>query len=240
MKYIGFDCDECLAQVEQLMPFTESDAKNEIFIEFAKKITDSNIPFIRPTFWQLLEKINEEKMKGNVKLFIYSNNGSLKTLQFIALLVDLKLDTYNFFDTVAHYDNDLRTDNINGQYIKRWDSMKIFIDKSFNTNVLSKDVMFFDDMPHPPLKNELMVNYIKVKPYEYPPIKIDNDILLELWEQSGGDPRFIDTEDVYKTAEYDESENEVFIDALNIFLKKLGGKRKKRKTLKNNKYRINR
>ena len=74
MKYVGFDCDECLAQVEQYMPFTITDATGEVFDLFANKL--STFPFIRPTFWPLLERILEEKQKGTVKTFIYSNNGS--------------------------------------------------------------------------------------------------------------------------------------------------------------------
>jgi hypothetical protein len=216
MKYVGFDCDECLAQVEQIMPFTTEDADEEVFDFFADKL--AGFPFIRPTFWPLLEAINEEKKKGNVTVFIYSNNGSLATLNFIGNLVNKKLNNAKFFDAIAHYDNDLRTDNTNGQYVKKWDSMKSFIDKSFNTNVRPEDVMFFDDLPHVPLHNKLDSNYVRVIPYEYPSTIINNDELLKLWKESKGDPRFIDVEDVEKTGSLPPNEEQIFLKKFKEFL----------------------
>lgn len=221
-KYVGFDCDECLAQVTQLMPFTESaGATHGVLEKFAELVAQEDIPFIRPTFWPLLEKIS----KTAAKPFIYSNNGSIITLEFINLLVSMRIGRPRFFQAVAHYDNRNRTDNINGQYVKKWPSVKQFIEREFRVqDVKPEQVMFFDDLPHRPLAGPLGKNYIRVTPFELPCVigeevfSVDNSHLLELWSEAGGDPGLVEVEESEDAGMLEEAEAGRFEAAFDEFI----------------------
>lgn len=224
MLFIGFDCDECLAQVEKLMPFTESG--QYISNEFIDAIINFNIPFIRPSFWPVLSKILEDKSKdiGKIKTFIYSNNGSLLTLECVNAIISTKLNTESFFDAIAHYGNTNRTDNTNGQRTKKWDSMKEFLSANFNADINTNNVLFFDDLPHKPLKDVLENNYVQVQPYY---VTIKNSELLNHWANSGGNSDDIDFD--YESSEDDTPLKDIEIEADN-FLQKVSGFLEKKQT----------
>lgn len=214
--YVGFDCDECLAQVTQLMPFTETAAPATVYEKFAELLLLDDAPFIRPTFWPLLNDI--AKAGRAVHPFIYSNNGSLPTLEFINTIVSMKLGRPNFFQAIAHYDNPNRTDNTRGQYVKKWHSMKNFLQREFSLEIPiePEQVMFFDDLPHRPLAAALGKNYQQVEPFELPCVidgkvyDIDNQRLLELWKKAGGDPALVEVEESVGAGELEAEEAVAF------------------------------
>jgi len=218
MLFIGFDCDECIAQVEKLMPFTKYANDTQVMNKFIENIVDLEIPFIRPSFWPVFEEILLRKEnKKQVKTFIYSNNSCIDTLEVINKIISLRLGIKSFFDEIAGYHNTSRTDNMDGQYVKTWDSMKKFIFEKFNVNAQPNQVMFFDDLAHKPLQDNLS-NYVRVKPY-YP--TINRNYLLNIWENSGGNNhkiRFYKEGTHPSYVDYDESN--LFLEKVRSFLKR--------------------
>jgi hypothetical protein len=200
MAYLVFDLDATLANVASVIfilqdltgytwnsrevptPLNLKDRLDAAYKLFVKKIvnlernSETRIGILRPGILDIMEislKLQEEgKCKG---VMIYSNNSSIKGLEFIRDLIHTYLGTQNLIKDCIHRNHHFRMDP-NGDYAilnncqKTWNSLRNLLIKGKCLAPASLDkssVLFFDDNLHPDLEINLGENYVTFPPYNY-------------------------------------------------------------------------
>lgn len=191
MVYIVFDLDNTIANVasvifllqdltgfhwnskEILLPPKLKKTLKQAYNLFVKKIanleqnSNTRIGILRPGIIDVMKFI--AKSDTNNGVIIYSNNSSIKCLEFIRDIIHEILGTQNLIKDCIHRTHHLRTVEVNNSS-KSWNSLRNLLikGKCLASEFLEpSEVLFFDDNFHHDLKINLRNNYILVTPYKY-------------------------------------------------------------------------
>lgn len=176
-KWVGFDMDECLAQLGILYYFlTELPDDTQKFIAevLAEREEMGETWILRPAFRELVPFLTAAPLTG---VFIYSNNGSQRMVNFVGDIVN------------AIAGRNL----VSLRFSAKWPEERTGIALSKNLEFLQKyvsadltkdNVLFFDDLPDHALATQLghsngKSNYIQVTPYKH---QVDYTVLTNLFE----------------------------------------------------------
>lgn len=203
MVYFVFDLDNTIANVasvifllqdltgfhwnskEILTPLNLKNKLKQAYNLFVKKIANleqnstTRIGILRPGIIDVMKFISESDTNRGV--IIYSNNSSLKCLEFIRDIIHEILGTQNLIKDCIHRTHHLRTDKFNNS-TKSWNSLRNLLIKGkclASESLEPSEVLFFDDNFHQDLKINLESNYILVPPYKY---DVDWQIIEEIYK----------------------------------------------------------
>jgi hypothetical protein len=129
---------------------------------------------VRPGAIELFRQIGRLKDAGLAGgAFIYSNNGTMRILQFVADVIHEALGRRDLFCDYSHLRDPRRTPDKPTPIDK---PLKLFhrIQEIIRTGPCgavaapaAEDVFFFDDIIHPDILSKIKANYIQVLPYTY-------------------------------------------------------------------------
>jgi hypothetical protein len=192
MKYLVFDLDQTLADVSlvyfflvsltikdyirELQPYMlqyfPEDLEHQLKVAyqlFVKRIAEAEtserpIGILRPGILNVMKRIT--RLPHLIKhVAIYSNNQYLPSIEFVR---DLIHHIHRpIIGTCIHWDHPMRTTDHESQpYVtKTWDSLKSIL-RNGSTDLIPKNVYFFDDQNHIHLQMTLQENYYKVPIYK--------------------------------------------------------------------------
>ena len=192
MKYLVFDLDQTLADVSIVYYFLVSLTIKEYIREnqaymlqyfpeelehqlkvayqlFVKRIaeaehSDNPIGILRPGILNVMKRIT--RLPHLIKhVAIYSNNQYLPSIEFVR---DLIHEIHRpIIGTCIHWDHPMRRmDHESQPYVtKTWDTLRAILNDG-STDLIPKNVYFFDDQNHIHLQMTLRENYYKVPIYK--------------------------------------------------------------------------
>ena len=185
MVYFIFDLDETLAELCSVYYFITSlhfdgaisnlDKAYQHFVKDVLIVETSNEPLgiLRPGILDIMKNLKELQKKGKIKnVLIYSNNGDIKSLEFIKDLIHLHVGE-GLIKECIHRNHPMRKKElVDGPQLinKTWNVLKnIMINGNTRaaTNLDTRDVYFFDDLDHSDLRKKLGMNYYKVPRYDF-------------------------------------------------------------------------
>ena len=187
MVYFIFDLDETLAELYSVYYFVTSlrlessllalnlDKAYQYFVRdiLLSEISNEPLGILRPGILGIMKKLKDLQKQGKIKnVLIYSNNGDIKSLEFIKDLIHLYVGR-GLIKECIHRNHPMRTDEkVNGPQLinKTWNVLRnIMINGNTraSTNLVTSDVYFFDDIDHADLRKKLGINYYKVPRYDY-------------------------------------------------------------------------
>lgn len=200
MVYLVFDLDATIANVASVMfilqdltGFTwnsqeismSNNYKTKLktaYNLFVKKIANlernlcTRIGILRPGILDVMKIAHNFYISGQCKgVIIYSNNSSIKCLEFIRDLIHESLDIVNLIKECIHRFHPIRMDisGFNppiGNFTKTWHSLKNILVKGkclADQSLQKSSVIFFDDILHPDLHINLGPNCIVIPPYNF-------------------------------------------------------------------------
>jgi hypothetical protein len=181
MVYFIFDLDETLAELYSVYYFATSlrlessllalnlDKAYHYFVRDILLTEMSNEPLgiLRPGILGIMKKLKDLQKAGKIRnVLIYSNNGDIKSLEFIKDLIHLYVGG-GLIKECIHRNHHMR---VEAKVNKTWDVLRnimIHGNTRAATNLAASDVYFFDDLDHPDLRKKLGINYYKVPRYEF-------------------------------------------------------------------------
>jgi len=186
MVYFIFDLDETLAELYSVYYFATSlrlesgtqaalDKAYKIFVEdiLLTEISHEPLGILRPGILGIMKKLKDLQKLGMIKnVLIYSNNGDIKSLEFIKDLIHLYVGG-GLIKECIHRNHHMRVnERVNAPHLinKTWNVLRnIMINGNTKaaTNLVASDVYFFDDLDHPDLRKKLGINYYKVPSYNF-------------------------------------------------------------------------
>ena len=187
MVYFIFDLDETLAELYSVYYFVTSlrlessllalnlDKAYQYFVRdiLLTEISNEPLGILRPGILGIMKKLKDFQKQGKIKnVLIYSNNGDIKSLEFIKDLIHLYVGG-GLIKECIHRNHHMRADErVNGPQLinKTWNVLRnIMINGNTraSTNLVTSDVYFFDDIDHADLRKKLGINYYKVPRYDY-------------------------------------------------------------------------
>ena len=187
MVYFIFDLDETLAELYSVYYFATSlrlespslalnlDKAYQYFVRdiLLAEISNEPLGILRPGILGVMKKLKDLQKLGKVKnVLIYSNNGDIKSLEFIKDLIHLYVGG-GLIKECIHRNHHMRAnERVNAPHLinKTWNVLRnIMINGNTRaaTNLDVRDVYFFDDLDHPDLRNKLGINYYKVPRYSF-------------------------------------------------------------------------
>ena len=187
MVYFIFDLDETLAELYSVYYFATSlrldltaiesnlDKAYQYFVRdiLLTEISNEPLGVLRPGILGIMKKLKNLQKVGKIKnVLIYSNNGDIKSLEFIKDLIHLYVGG-GLIKECIHRNHHMReNERVNAPHLinKTWNVLRnIMINGNTRaaTNLVTSDVYFFDDLDHPDLRKKLGMNYYKVPKYDY-------------------------------------------------------------------------
>lgn len=187
MVYFIFDLDETLAELYSVYYFAISlrldkaalelnlDKAYKYFVEdvLLAEISNEPLGILRPGILGVMKKLKDLQRLGKIKnVLIYSNNGDIKSLEFIKDLIHLYVGG-GLIKECIHRNHHMRVnERVNAPHLinKTWNVLRnIMINGNTRaaTNLVASDVYFFDDLDHPDLRKKLGINYYKVPRYSF-------------------------------------------------------------------------
>lgn len=187
MVYFIFDLDETLAELYSVYYFAISlrlessslalnlDKAYQYFVRdvLLAEISSEPLGILRPGILGVMKKLKDLQRLGKIKnVLIYSNNGDIKSLEFIKDLIHLYVGG-GLIKECIHRNHHMRADErVNAPHLinKTWNVLRnIMINGNTRaaTNLVASDVYFFDDLDHPDLRKKLGINYYKVPRYSF-------------------------------------------------------------------------
>ena len=192
MVYFIFDLDETLAELYSVYYFATSlrlesaslesnldkaalDKAYQYFVRdiLLTEISNEPLGILRPGILGIMKKLKNLQKVGKIKnVLIYSNNGDIKSLEFIKNLIHLHVGG-GLIKECIHRNHHMRAnERVNAPHLinKTWNVLRnIMINGNTRaaTNLVTTDVYFFDDLDHPDLRKKLGMNYYKVPKYDY-------------------------------------------------------------------------
>ena len=187
MVYFIFDLDETLAELYSVYYFATSlrlessslelnlDKAYQYFVRdiLLAEISNEPLGILRPGILGVMKKLKDLQKLGKIKnILIYSNNGDIKSLEFIKDLIHLYVGG-GLIKECIHRNHHMRAnERVNAPHLinKTWNVLRnIMINGNTRaaTNLDVRDVYFFDDLDHPDLRNKLGINYYKVPRYSF-------------------------------------------------------------------------
>ena len=187
MVYFIFDLDETLAELYSVYYFATSlrlessslalnlDKAYQYFVRdiLLAEISSEPLGILRPGILGVMKKLKDLQKLGKIKnVLIYSNNGDIKSLEFIKDLIHLYVGG-GLIKECIHRNHHMRADErVNAPHLinKTWNVLRnIMINGNTRaaTNLVASDVYFFDDLDHPDLRKKLGINYYKVPRYSF-------------------------------------------------------------------------
>lgn len=187
MVYFIFDLDETLAELYSVYYFAISlrldkaalelnlDKAYKYFVEdvLLAEISNEPLGILRPGILGVMKKLKDLQRLGKIKnVLIYSNNGDIKSLEFIKDLIHLYVGG-GLIRECIHRNHHMRVnERVNAPHLinKTWNVLRnIMINGNTRaaTNLVASDVYFFDDLDHPDLRKKLGINYYKVPRYSF-------------------------------------------------------------------------
>ena len=160
-KWIGFDMDECMAQLGTFYYFLvgmDPAIFPGIIAELAETEKSAKTWFLRPAFRILLPVLGKAYQDGILTgVFIYSNNGN-------QIMVDFVGDLMNAIAGVDLVSNRLSAEfpekRRGAAYSKNLEFVQTYISPTINNT----NLLFFDDLPNHQIASQIK-NYIQVVPY---------------------------------------------------------------------------
>ena len=187
MVYFIFDLDETLAELYSVYYFAISlrlessslalnlDKAYQYFVRdvLLAEISSEPLGILRPGILGVMKKLKDLQKLDKIKnVLIYSNNGDIKSLEFIKDLIHLYVGG-GLIKECIHRNHHMRADErVNAPHLinKTWNVLRnIMINGNTRaaTNLDVRDVYFFDDLDHPDLRKKLGINYYKVPRYSF-------------------------------------------------------------------------
>jgi hypothetical protein len=187
MVYFIFDLDETLAELYSVYYFATSlrlessslalnlDKAYQYFVRdiLLAEISSEPLGVLRPGILGVMKKLKDLQRLGKIKnVLIYSNNGDIKSLEFIKDLIHLYVGG-DLIKECIHRNHHMRiNERVNAPHLinKTWNVLRnIMINGNTRaaTNLVASDVYFFDDLDHPDLRKKLGINYYKVPRYSF-------------------------------------------------------------------------
>lgn len=183
MVYFIFDLDETLAELYSVYYFATSlrlesgalDKAYKYFVEdiLLTEISDEPLGILRLGILGIMKKLKNLQKVGKIKnVLIYSNNGDIKSLEFIKDLIHQHVGG-GLIKECIHRNHHMRdNERVNAPHLinKTWSVLRnIMINGNTKaaTNLIASDVYFFDDLDHPDLRKKLGINYYKVPSYNF-------------------------------------------------------------------------
>ena len=187
MVYFIFDLDETLAELYSVYYFAISlrldktalelnlDKAYQYFVRdiLLAEISSEPLGILRPGILGVMKKLKDLQKLGKIKnVLIYSNNGDIKSLEFIKDLIHLYVGG-GLIKECIHRNHHMReNERVNAPHLinKTWNVLRnIMINGNTRaaTNLDVHDVYFFDDLDHPDLRKKLGINYYKVPRYSF-------------------------------------------------------------------------
>ena len=187
MAYFIFDLDETLAELYSVYYFATSlrlessslelnlDKAYQYFVRdiLLTEISSEPLGILRPGILGVMKKLKDLQKIGKIKnVLIYSNNGDIKSLEFIKDLIHLYVGG-GLIKECIHRNHHMReNERVNAPHLinKTWNVLRnIMINGNTRaaTNLDVRDVYFFDDLDHPDLRKKLGINYYKVPRYSF-------------------------------------------------------------------------
>jgi len=186
MVYFIFDLDETLAELYSVYYFVTSlrlesnialnlDKAYHYFVRdiLLTEISNEPLGILRPGILGIMKKLKDLQKQNKIKnVLIYSNNGDIKSLEFIKDLIHLYVGG-GLIKECIHRNHHMRVaEKVNGPQLvnKTWNVLRnIMINGNTRaaTNLVTTDVYFFDDLDHADLRKKLGINYYKVPSYSY-------------------------------------------------------------------------
>jgi hypothetical protein len=182
-KWVGFDMDECLAQLGILYYFLAAipaDAQKFVAERLAKKEKKGETWILRPALRELIPLL---AAAPHTEVFIYSNNGSQPMVDFVGNLVN------------AIAEKELVRLRFSAEWPEKRKGTALsknleFLQKYMSADLTKENVLFFDDLPDHTLAEQLasvgintngksVSNYIQVAPYKN---QLDYEFLTHLFE----------------------------------------------------------
>lgn len=201
MVYFIFDLDETLAELYSVYYFATSlhlessslalnlDKAYQYFVRdiLLAEISSEPLGILRPGILGVMKKLKDLQKLGKIKnVLIYSNNGDIKSLEFIKDLIHLYVGG-GLIKECIHRNHHMRADErVNAPHLinKTWNVLRnIMINGNTRaaTNLVASDVYFFDDLDHPDLRKKLGINYYKVPRYSF---KASPDRIGEIYKNA--------------------------------------------------------
>ena len=201
MAYFIFDLDETLAELYSVYYFATSlrlessslelnlDKAYQYFVRdiLLTEISSEPLGILRPGILGVMKKLKDLQKIGKIKnVLIYSNNGDIKSLEFIKDLIHLYVGG-GLIKECIHRNHHMReNERVNAPHLinKTWNVLRnIMINGNTRaaTNLVASDVYFFDDLDHPDLRKKLGINYYKVPRYDY---KTSPDKVAEIYKNA--------------------------------------------------------
>ena len=178
-KWIGFDMDECMAQLGVLyyflagLPAESPDIMASVISQFARKEKKGATWILRPAFCELLPFLGSEFKKGTLKgVILYSNNGSQRMVEFVGDLMEAIAGEKMVVARLSAEWPEVRKGAALSKNIE-------FLQKHVSSSIGLGNLLFFDDLPDHALSYQLAEgNYIQVAPYNN---QIDVEYLKDLF-----------------------------------------------------------
>jgi hypothetical protein len=194
MVYFVFDLDETLAELYSVYYFVTSlrlessiklnlDKAYQYFVRdiLLTEISNEPLGILRPGILGIMKKLKNLQKLGKIKnVLIYSNNGDIKSLEFIKDLIHLYVGG-GLIKECIHRNHHMRADD---KINKTWNVLRnIMINGNTRAaaNLVTSDVYFFDDLDHADLRNKLGINYYKVPRYDF---KASSNRIAELYKNA--------------------------------------------------------
>lgn len=182
-KWVGFDMDECLAQLGIIYYFLAgipADSQKFVAERLAEKEKSGETWILRPALRELIPLLATTAPQTEV--FIYSNNGSQRMVNFVGDLVN----------AIA------KKDLVRLRFSAEWPEQRKgaalsknlkFLQKYLSADLTKENLLFFDDLPDHALAEQLasvglnangstVSNYVQVAPYKH---QLDYEFLKHLF-----------------------------------------------------------
>lgn len=188
--FFVFDLDETLAEVYPLFDILEDALTTRrsppAYRALVRLIAENDRGLLRPGIRETMHRLHDLQRKGLVGgVLIYSNNGHLRSLQFIRDVIHAFLEAQApLIIECIHWNHPRRTDAPE-RNDKTWESLRRFLPEG----TAADHVFFVDDLNHPDLHAALGDHYLQVPPYEY---HVPFDDLLDVYDEAlhdAGQPR---------------------------------------------------
>jgi hypothetical protein len=199
MKYVVFDLDQTLAELEAfyyfirnirlkeymtafrpfMTPHISQEFENQLEMAYhnfvhlilQEELSNQPLGLIRPGVLPMMRYLAKQKRKNRIgHVVIYSNNRVLQNLEAVRDIINVYVNI-NLIESCIHWDHPIRLmDKQHPAYTKTWDTLKlILINDGAPSDLHPNDVLFFDDQPHPFLQYSLRTNYCLISPYQFYP-----------------------------------------------------------------------
>lgn len=205
-KWIGFDMDECMAQLGVLyyflagLPSDEPDVLKATTELLAEKEKTGETWILRPAFRELLPFLGKAFKSGALKgVILYSNNGSQRMVEFVGDLMEAIADTKMVVTRLSASWPEERKGAALSKNVE-------FLQKHVSSSIGPGNLLFFDDLPDHALSYQLAEgNYIQVAPYDN---QMDVEFLKMLFSEYLTTFPHYAKYDLVKRAERAEAEDE--------------------------------